>query len=69
VRWTKPAQGKWALVISTARDGHYMASALIDVDARGQVASVKVPSDPIEGGRWQVPRKIAAAEVESVLKN
>ena len=69
VRWQKPAQGKWALVISTARDGHYMASALIDVDARGQVASVKVPSDPIEGGRWQVPRKIAAAEVESLLKN
>jgi len=69
VRWQKPAQGKWALVISTARDGHYMASALIDVDARGRVASVSVPSDPIEGGRWQVPRKVAAAEVETLLKN
>ena len=69
VRWQKPAQGKWALVISTARDGHYMASALIDVDARGQVASVRVPSDPIEGGRWQVPRKIASGEVEALLKN
>ena len=69
VRWQKPAQGNWALVISTARDGHYMASALIDVDARGRVASVSVPSDPIEGGRWQVPRKIAAAEVESLLRN
>jgi hypothetical protein len=69
VRWQKPAQGKWALVISTARDGHYMASALIDVDARGRVASVSVPSDPVEGGRWQVPRKIAAAEVETLLKN
>ena len=69
VRWQKPVQGKWALVISTARDGHYMASALIDVDARGQVASVRVPSDPIEGGRWQVPRKIASGEVEALLKN
>jgi len=69
VRWQKPAQGKGALVISTARDGNYMASALIDVDARGRVASVSVPSDPIEGGRWQVPRKVAAAEVESLLKN
>ena len=69
VRWQKPAQGKWALVISMARDGHYMASALVDVDARGQVASVKVPSNPIEGGRWQVPRKIASAEVEALLKN
>jgi hypothetical protein len=69
VRWQKPAQGKWALVISTAQEGHYMASALVDVDARGQVASVSVPSDPIEGGRWQVPRKVAAAELEAVLKN
>lgn len=69
VRWQKPAQGKWALVISTARDGHYMATALIDVDARGRVASVSVPSNPIEGGRWQVPRKVAAAEVETLLKN
>lgn len=69
VRWQKPAQGKWALVISTARDGHYMATALIDVDPRGRVASVSVPSNPIEGGRWQVPRKVAAAEVETLLKN
>jgi hypothetical protein len=69
VRWQKPAQGNWALVISTARDGHYMASALIDVDARGRFASVSVPSDPIEGGRWQVPRKVADAEVESLLRN
>ena len=69
VRWQKPAEGKWALVISTARDGQSMASALIDVDARGRVASVSVPSDPIEGGRWQVPRKVAGAELEAVLKN
>jgi hypothetical protein len=69
VRWQKPAQGKWALVVSTTRDGHYMASALIDVDARGRVAMVSVPSDPIEGGRWIVPRKVAAAELDALLRN
>ena len=69
VRWQKPAEGNWAIVISTARDGNYMASALIDVDSRGRVASVSVPSDPREGGRWQVPRKIASAEVEALLRN
>ena len=69
VRWQKPAQGSWALVISTSRDGHYMATAMIDVDARGQVASVRVPSEPIEGGRWTLPRKVAAAEVEALLRN
>ena len=69
VRWQKPAQGKWALVISTAQDGHYMASALIDVSANGRVAMVTVPSDPIENGRWQVPRRVAAAELDAVLHN
>ncbi|HEX6574159.1 MAG TPA: hypothetical protein VF042_04240 [Gemmatimonadaceae bacterium] len=69
VRWTKPAQGNWALVISTARDGHFMASALIDVDARGRVASVTVPSRPIENGRWSVPIQVASAELDALLKN
>lgn len=68
VKWQKPAQGKWALLISTARDGQHMASALIDVDSNGRVASVTVPSTPIEGGRWQVPRKVAAGEVDAVLR-
>ena len=69
VKWQKPAQGSWALVISTSRDGQAMASALIDVDARGRVTSVSVPSNPIEGGRWQVPRAVASAELDAALKN
>ncbi len=68
VRWQKPAQGSWALVISTTRDGNHMASALVDIDSRGRVASVTVPSNPIEGGRWQVPRRVAAAEVDALLR-
>ncbi|HEX2723927.1 MAG TPA: hypothetical protein VHM24_13510 [Gemmatimonadaceae bacterium] len=68
VRWQKPAEGSWALVISTARDGNSMASALIDIDARGRVASVTVPSNPIEGGRWQMPRRVAASEIDAVLR-
>ena len=69
VRWNKPAEGNWALVISTARDGHFMASALIDVDSRGRVASVSVPSKPIEGGRWTVPVQVASADLDALLKN
>lgn len=68
VHWRKPAEGSWALVISTTRDGAAMASALVDVDARGRVASVMVPSDPIENGRWQVPRRVAQSEVDAVLR-
>ena len=68
VRWQKPAQGKWALVISTSRDGHFMATALVDVDSRGRVAMVSVPSDSRENGRWQVPRKVAASELDALLQ-
>lgn len=68
VRWQKPAQGSWALLISTMRDGTHMASALVSIDAAGRVAGVSVPSDPIEGGRWVVPRKIVAAEVDALLR-
>lgn len=68
VRWAKPSQGSWALVVSTTRNGSHMASALVDIDARGRVASVTVPSNPIEGGRWQVPRRIAVTEVDALLR-
>jgi hypothetical protein len=68
VRWHKPAKGKWALLISTSLEGKHMASALVDVDASGRVAMVTVPSNPIEGGRWQSPRKVAASEVDALLR-
>ena len=67
VRWQKPADGSWALVISTMRDGNHMASVLVDVDARGRVASVSVPSNAIENGRWLVPRRVSAAEISAAL--
>lgn len=68
VRWQKPASGEWALVISTSRDGKHMATALVDVDSRGRVASVTVPARSIEGGRWISPRKVADAEVDAMLR-
>ena len=68
VRWQKPAQGTWALLISTTRDGAFMASALVSVDGSGRVAGVSVPSNTIENGRWVVPRKVASAEVDALLR-
>ncbi len=68
VRWQKPAEGTWVLMVSSSRDGNHAASAMVSIDNRGRVASVTVPSDPIEGGRWQVPRKVAAAEVDALLR-
>jgi len=68
VRWQKPASGNWALLITTTRDNQHMASALVDIDAQGRVAGVTVPSNPIEGGRWQVPRRVASTEVDELLR-
>lgn len=68
VRWQKPAEGSWALVVSTSRDGNHVASVLVDVDAHGRVASVTVPSNSIENGRWQVPRRVSSAEIDSALR-
>ena len=68
VRWQKPAQGTWMLVITSKQNGSFAANALVTIDSQGQVAQVSVPSDPIENGRWRVPRKVAAAEVDALLK-
>src|SRR4029079_14280311 len=68
VRWKKPAQGTWMLVITSKQNGSHAATALVSIDSRGGVASVSVPSDPIENGRWRVPRTVVAAEVDAILK-
>lgn len=68
VRFQKPSQGSWVLVINATRSGSFVATALVTIDAQGGVASVSVPSDTRENGRWVVPRKVAATEVDGILK-
>ncbi|HYN82005.1 MAG TPA: hypothetical protein VES88_10920 [Gemmatimonadaceae bacterium] len=70
VRFQKPAQGNWMLVItSSQQNGAFAASALVTIDSGGGVASVSVPSGTIENGRWRVPRRVASAEIDAMLKN
>lgn len=68
VRWQKPAQGSWMLVITSKQAGSHAATALVTIDSQGGVAAVSVPSDPIENGRWRVPRRVASAEIDAMLK-
>lgn len=68
VRWIKPAQGSWVLIVSSSRDGNHAATAVVSVGSDGRVARVSVPSRSIENGRWQVPRAVAASEVEALLR-
>jgi hypothetical protein len=69
VRFQKPAQGSWMLVITSSQNGAFAASALVTLDSGGGVASVSVPSNTIENGRWRVPRRVASAEVDAMLKD
>ena len=69
VRFQKPAQGNWMLVITSSQNGAFAASALVTLDSSGGVASVSVPSGTIENGRWRVPRRVASAEIDAMLKN
>jgi hypothetical protein len=69
VRWQKPAQGSWVLVITSRQGSSFAATALVTIDQSGGVASVSVPSNTIENGRWRVPRQVASAEVDAILKN
>ena len=70
VRWQKPAQGNWMLVITSSHEqnGAPAATALVTIDSRGGVASVNVPFDTIENGKWRVPRRVAAAEIDAMLR-
>jgi hypothetical protein len=70
VRWQKPAQGNWMLVITSSHEqnGPPAATALVTIDSRGGVASVSVPFDTIENGKWRVPRRVAATEIDAMLR-
>ena len=68
VRFQKPSQGSWVLVITAKQNGSFAAHALVTIDSQGGVAAVSVPSDTRENGRWIVPRKVATAELDNMLK-
>ena len=60
-----PSEGAWVLVISVTQEGNDVASALVELGASGEVASVKVPTTRQDG--WDIPRRISAQEVAAAL--
>ena len=62
-----PAEGRWALVVSTGPTDA-AATALVALGARGaQVASVTVPTRQQDG--WSVPRAVTRAEIDALLRS
>jgi hypothetical protein len=68
VRGTLPRGEGWVLVLTMQAGPTARASALVALDRRGDVASLRVPVDTIENGRWVVPREARGAEVDAMLR-
>jgi hypothetical protein len=58
--------GSWVLSIAVRQEQHGdVAGALVELDARGNVVAVRVPTTRRDG--WDIPRAIAASEIEAAL--
>ena len=61
-----PSEGVWTLVISVRQGTDDLATALVEVGPRGDVASVKVPTEQRDG--WQIPKRVSMREVDAALR-
>ncbi|MBC7789124.1 MAG: hypothetical protein H7Z74_04180 [Anaerolineae bacterium] len=63
-----PVEGTWTLMITVtqgAGDGNAV-TALVDIGAGGDVASVKVPTG--RRGEWNIPKTVTVQEVDAALR-
>jgi hypothetical protein len=67
VRWQRPANGRWVLVINAGERGVVDASAVVEISPTGGIAGVTVPTRHVGDG-WIGPRPVAAAEIEGLLQ-
>jgi len=61
-----PGQGVWTLVIRATQGPQDAATAVVELAADGQIASVKVPT--ARRGEWTVPAAVSMADVEAALQ-
>ncbi|MGH7568016.1 MAG: hypothetical protein ACREL9_03450 [Gemmatimonadales bacterium] len=61
-----PAEGTWTLVIRASQAPNDAATAVVELAADGQIASVRVPTRR-EGG-WTVPAAVSLGDIEAGLR-
>ena len=68
LKFTKPSDGTWILVISVGkdRDEHGSVTALVTLGSDGTVASVQVPTK--QQGQWLMPAEVTDADINARLK-
>ena len=57
--------GTWVLSLTVQQGSEDPAGALVELDTRGAVASVRVPTIRRDG--WDIPRAITSSEIEAAL--
>lgn len=61
-----PSEGTWVLFITATQGPNDDVTAVVELAADGQVASVRVPTE--RRGSWMVPSDVSAGERESIVK-
>ena len=61
-----PTEGTWTLVIKVVQGESDAATAVVELGADGEVASVRVPTE--RRGGWTVPAQVSMGEVDAVLR-
>jgi hypothetical protein len=61
-----PTHGVWTLVIRATQGHQDAATAVVELAADGQIASVKVPT--ARRGEWTVPAAVSMADIEAALQ-
>jgi hypothetical protein len=63
-----PTEGVWTLVIKMSRGDHGNdgATAVVELGADGEVASVRVPTR--QQGEWTIPVDVSMAEIDRALR-
>ncbi len=61
------SEGTWVLFITANQGPHDDVTAVVELAADGQVASVRVPTE--QKGSWKIPSDVSDAERESILKS
>ena len=61
-----PTEGVWTLVIKMSRGEGDGATAVVELGADGEIASVRVPTR--QEGRWTIPTDVAMADIDRALR-
>jgi len=61
-----PTEGVWTLVIKMSRGPEDGATAVVELGADGEIASVRVPSR--QEGRWTIPTDVSMADIDKALR-